>query len=162
MDMQPGGGSAYSEVPAASAHSAIGRRTLLERYTFILPLMVLFVLAMQTLVAVTMLTVPLDHRDVINGYIAAFPVNVLAALILREFRRTPGTSRFAFILPSFVLPVLVMLTLLVGLRIPYSNYMLLGGVGSALALAGEVAPRGLSLADRALIATLALRDTSAG
>ncbi|MXO71618.1 sugar transferase [Alteraurantiacibacter buctensis] len=134
MDMQPGGGgSAYSEVLAGRGHSAIGRRTLLERYTFILPLMVLFVLAGQTLVALTMLSVPLGHRDVINGYIAAVPVNVLAALILREFRRTPGTSRFAFILPSFALPVLAMLAVLVGLRIPYSNYMLVGGVGSALA-----------------------------
>lgn len=36
------------------------------------------------------------------------------------------------------------------------------GLAAALAAAQNVAPRGLSLADRALIATLALRDTSAG
>lgn len=36
------------------------------------------------------------------------------------------------------------------------------GLAAALAAAGTVAPRGLSLADRALIAALALRDTSAG
>lgn len=36
------------------------------------------------------------------------------------------------------------------------------GLAAALSAAGAVAPRGLTLADRVLIATLALRDTSAG
>ncbi len=132
MDMQPGGGSAYSEVLAGSGHSAIGRRTLLERYTFILPLMAAVVVLAQVAVGITFLSVPLTHRDVINTVIAAFCVNVTATLILREFRRTPGTSRFAFILPSFFLPVMVLLSLLVGLRIPYNNYVLVGGIGTAV------------------------------
>lgn len=133
VDMQSSGGSAYSEAPLASAHSAIGRRTLLERYTFILPLMVLVMAIVEIVIVVTLLPVSLQHRDVINTGLASLFVNVTAMLIFREFRRTPGTSRFAFILPSFFLPVLVMLALLVGLRIPYNNFTLVGGIGSAVA-----------------------------
>ncbi|MES2699597.1 MAG: sugar transferase [Pseudomonadota bacterium] len=117
----------------ATGHSAIGRRTLLERFTFALPLMVLLVLAVQVAVALIVLPVGPDNPSVLNSFIASFLTNVVSALIYREFRRTPGTSRFAFILPSFFLPVLVMLILLVGLRVEYNNYMLVVGIGTAVA-----------------------------
>ncbi len=133
MDMQTGGGSAYSEALAAPAHSAIGRRAFLERYTFILPLMVSIVLVVQVSVATAILPVTLRHPSVVNSIVASFCVNVVAVLIFREFRRTPGTSRFAFIPPSFVLPVTGMLLVVVGMRIPYNNYVLAAGIGSAVA-----------------------------
>ncbi|MEO5705950.1 MAG: sugar transferase [Alteraurantiacibacter sp.] len=133
MDMQTGAGSAYSEAPPAAGHSTFGRRTVLERFTFALPLMVALVAAVQVVVAAAVLPVGIDNTSVFNSVVASFFANVVSALTYREFRRTPGTSRFAFILPSFFLPVLVMLMLLVGLRMEYNNYMLVAGVGTAVA-----------------------------
>jgi exopolysaccharide biosynthesis polyprenyl glycosylphosphotransferase len=133
MDMQTGGGTAFSDAPAVTGHSAIGRRRLLERFTFALPLMVLLVATAQVAVTLAILPVTMSNPSVVNSMVASFLANMVSALIFREFRRTPGTSRFAFILPSFFLPVLVMLVLLVGLRLPYNNYVLVAGVGTAMA-----------------------------
>ncbi|WP_343806745.1 sugar transferase [Alteraurantiacibacter aestuarii] len=62
----------------------------------------------------------------------SFLVNVAAALTYREFRRTPGTRRFAFILPSYIVPVLCLAAALLGFRLGYNNYVLLAGIGSGV------------------------------
>lgn len=132
IDLQNGGGSVGSEVAPSSAHSTIGRRTLIERFTFIIPAMLLLVGAVQCLVAYVLLSVPLDHPSLIDSYIAAFAANTLAALIFREFRRTPSASRFAYIPQSFMLPVLLVVIAVVALRIPYNNFVLAAGILTGL------------------------------
>ena len=128
IELPSGNGPATTEGLAAPASSGLGRRTLLERFTFALPLMVVLVMLVQAFVVSLILPVAVTHPSVVNSMAGSLLVNVAAALTFREFRRTPGTRRFAFILPCFFLPVLVLLAGLLGLRIDYNNYVLAAGI----------------------------------
>lgn len=111
-----------------SGGAAIGRRAMLERFTFALPIMTVLTFAIQLGIAALLHPHPLAQMPMTNSIAAGFFVNTTSALIYREFRRTPGTRRFSFILPSFALPCLVLAGLLLGLRLYYNNYVLLAGV----------------------------------
>lgn len=124
--------SAAAQPATLSPGSALGRRTLLERFTFALPLMTVFVFLVQTVVVVLLHPTPFQDTAMLNSMSGAFLVNTIAALTFREFRRTPGTRRFAFILPSYIVPVLVLAFALLGARLPYNNYALLAGIGSGI------------------------------
>ncbi len=63
---------------------------------------------------------------------ATSAVNILGILIYREFRRTPGTRRFAYILPSFLMPAAILIAVLIGFRLPYTNWLLLIGLGGGV------------------------------
>lgn len=115
-----------------SSTSALGRRALLERFTFALPLLLLVVLVIQVAVAMSIHPSPFQRPAMTNSMIGAFAANIVAALTYREFRRTPGTRRFAFILPSYIVPVLSLAGVLLGGRLPYNNYVLLAGLLSGV------------------------------
>lgn len=121
--------------PGLLGHVAtVGNRKLLERFTFVLPLMGVLVFALQTLIAEILFGGPFPNEAVINSMIATACTNAAAGIIVRGFQQSPGTQRFALILPSFVLPILILsLFLLVG-RLPYSNSVLLPGLASGLVL----------------------------
>lgn len=128
MDMQSTSRGGETAANAAATGSAIGHRTLLERFTFALPMMTVLVFGVQAALCVVMLGRPLDDPNMFPSFVAAFVANTIAALTYREFRRTPGQRRFAFILPSFVVPVLAMTAFLLGTRIGYNNYVLSAGI----------------------------------
>ncbi len=109
--------------------ASLGRRRLIERFTFILPLLLALVLGAQTIVAYFLNAAPFDQQTTVNSIIGAMVVNVAAVLTYREFRKTPGTKRFAFILTSYGLPVLVLAGVLLAFRVPYSNVVLWTGLG---------------------------------
>ena len=76
---------------------------------------------------------PFTNFNMINPMVGSFIVNAIAALTYREFRRIPGTRRFAFILPSYIAPVLILFAALLGFRLGYNNYVLLAGIGTGMA-----------------------------
>ncbi len=113
--------------------SLLGRRAILERFTFALPLLTIFVFLIQYAIARSLHPQPFTNLNMINPMVGSFFVNVIAALTYREFRRIPGTRRFAFILPSYIAPVLILFAALLGLRLGYNNYVLLAGIGTGIA-----------------------------
>ncbi len=133
MDMQSSKTTAMAGSATASAGSALGRRAWLERFTFALPLMTVFVFAVQATTIMVLYPRLFNDPAMINSMGGAFLVNTAAALIFREFRRTPGTRRFAFILPSYIVPVLMLAFGLLGLRLDYNNYALMSGILSGVA-----------------------------
>lgn len=133
MNMISSRATAGTEPAGIASGSALGRRALLERFTFALPLMTVFVLVVQAVIAALLHPTPFQDEAMIYSMVGAFLVNVVAALTFREFRRTPGTRRFAFILPSYIVPILLLAFALLGGRLPYNNYALLAGIGSGVA-----------------------------
>ena len=119
---------AMAETSGIASGSALGRRALLERFTFALPLMTIVVFVVQAVIAAILHHSPFQDPAMIISMIGAFLVNLVAALTFREFRRTPGTRRFAFILPSYIAPVLVLAFALLGGRLPYNNYVVMTGI----------------------------------
>lgn len=129
-----GGGLVSPPASPLTGGSELGRRAILERFTFVLPLLVLVVLTVQFVAASLLDPTPLQNSTIFNSTVATFFVNVTAALIYREFRRTPANKRFAYVLPSFILPVLAAMAALLMFRLEYSNWLLLLGIGSGIAI----------------------------
>lgn len=113
----------------AGGSAGLGRRRLLERFTFTLPLLLTLVLAVQSIAAAFFDPTPFDNPRIVNSMIGALAVNIAAVLTYREFRKIPGTKRFAFVLTSYGLPVLVLAGVLLVSRVLYSNYVLWTGLG---------------------------------
>jgi len=109
--------------------ASLGRRRLIERFTFTLPLLLVLVFAVQAIAARFLNGSPFENSHNINSIVGAIAVNIAAVLTYREFRKTPGTKRFAFILTSYGLPVLVLAGVLLVFRVPYSNVVLWTGLG---------------------------------
>lgn len=122
-----------ADTGALSSSSPLGRRALLERFTFALPLLVIVVLLVQLAVAFAIHPKPFVGFNMINSIVGSIAVNIIAALTYREFRRTPGTRRFAFILPSYIVPLLGLAGVLLGFRMGYNNYVLLAGLVTGVA-----------------------------
>jgi len=122
------------QVAAHGTGASLGRRRLIERYTFVIPVLLFVVFAMQVPLAYAIYHSPFQNITMINSFIATAFVNLVAALTYRAFTRTPGTRRFAFILPSFLIPFLLMTVALLGLRLGYNNYMLAFGLAVGVAL----------------------------
>jgi lipopolysaccharide/colanic/teichoic acid biosynthesis glycosyltransferase len=104
---------------------SIGRRPLLDRFLIQVPAMLILVLGLQFIVARALEGGPAFSSSTIGTMIATAIANTLSFLIYREFRRTPGTRRLAYILPSFVIPWGALAAVVIGLRLPYSNVLLL-------------------------------------
>jgi len=112
----------------------LGNRKFLERFTFVLPSVAISVFVLQASIATLLFGAALPNEAVTNSMIATAFVNAVAGITLREFNQSPGTRRFALILPSFILPVLFLTVFLLVVRLPYSNMVLLPGLASGLLL----------------------------
>lgn len=100
--------------------NALGRRALLDRYMFQLPLVIVLVAAIQILVIGILF--PQNAHNFITTWTIAITqcANVAALLIFREIRRVPGTRKFSVILPSFLIAYAVPAMFVLVFRLPYS------------------------------------------
>ena len=123
--------SAPGDLRMVSATSlAIGRRPMLDRFTIQLPLMTCTILLLQVLASAALFDDPLASARTINTICATAVVNGLSLFTFRQFKQAPGTRRLAFVLPSFVFPIAIMALLFLGLRLPYTNALLIVGLGA--------------------------------
>src|SRR5690606_20535808 len=86
--------------------------------------------------------------------------NILSLLIYREFRRTPGTGRLAYIIPSFVIPWGTLGMIVIGLRLPYSIVLLLLALPGGFLFAWFVNVRRAQSGSRLLYLVPSLRSES--
>ncbi|MDF7775425.1 sugar transferase [Sphingomonas sp. AOB5] len=73
---------------------------------------------------------PLDHiaeATIINSAIASFAAATVALFLYRRVTSFPGTSGFAYIIPTFSAPFAVAVAVMLGLRLAYSGSMLSAG-----------------------------------
>lgn len=137
MNMQPrkpiAGQSNTILLDPLSGSASLGRRRAIERFTVTLPLILAAALGAQVSVAYWLGRSPFENPPNLYSIIAALAVHFTAIVTYREFRRTPGTKRFSLLLTSYALPLLLLAAVLLGLRIPYSNYVLLTGLGTGFA-----------------------------
>lgn len=130
--------------------ATIGRRSLLDRFLIQVPAMLLLVLGLQFGVAWILESGRSLSSSTTGTMIATAIANTLSFLIYREFRRTPGTRRLAYILPSFVIPWSALAAVVIGLRLPYSNVLLLLAVAVGFLFAWVVNARRVQSGSRLL------------
>jgi lipopolysaccharide/colanic/teichoic acid biosynthesis glycosyltransferase len=78
---------------------------------------------------------PIDHfaeATIINGAIASLTSAVIALFLYRRVTSFPGTSGFAYIIPTYSITYGVAIALMLGLRLPYSGSMLTWGYGASM------------------------------
>ncbi|MEZ0243934.1 MAG: sugar transferase [Sphingomonas sp.] len=108
-------------------------RRFLESLSF--QLMGIIVASLGAPMLVVMLQ-PLQHlaeATVINGAIASFSASVIALFLYRRVTSFPGTSGFAFIIPTYSVTFGVAIAVMLGLRLAYSGSMLTAGYGASMA-----------------------------
>jgi lipopolysaccharide/colanic/teichoic acid biosynthesis glycosyltransferase len=78
---------------------------------------------------------PLDHlteATIINGAIASVTAAVVALFLYRRVTSFPGTSGFAYIIPTYSVTFGFAIAVMLGLRLPYSGTMLTWGYGASM------------------------------
>lgn len=78
---------------------------------------------------------PLDHfaeATIINGAIASVSAAVVALFLYRRVTSFPGTSGFAYIIPTYSVTYGVAIAVMLGMRLPYSGTMLTWGYGASM------------------------------
>jgi len=73
---------------------------------------------------------PLDHireATIVNGATASFLSATIALFLYRRVTSFPGTSGFAYIIPTYSVTFGIAVALMLGLRLPYSGAMLASG-----------------------------------
>ena len=134
MDKSVAVGDAARPLEEVHIQRALGHRPLLDRYAVQLPLLVLGALAVQLGIA-AFFYIRGELSSSAGPTIAATQIcNVAAAMIFREIRRTPGTRKFAFIFPAFLLSYSVLGVIVLIGRLPYSIWLALAGAASGLAM----------------------------
>ncbi len=106
---------------------ALGKRAVLDRYTFQLPLCVVFVAGLQAGLAVLLLPQHVNLTVAFSTFAATQSANIIALLIFREIRRVPGTRKFSVILPSFLIAYTVPTLFILFFRLHYSLVIGLAG-----------------------------------
>lgn len=77
----------------------------------------------------------LDHfaeATIINGALASLTAAVIALFLYRRVTSFPGTSGFAYIIPTYSVTYGVAIAVMLGLRLPYSAAMLTWGYGTSM------------------------------
>lgn len=78
---------------------------------------------------------PLNHlaeATIINGAIASVTAAVTALFLYRRVTSFPGTSGFAYIIPTYSVTYGLAIAVMLGLRLPYSAAMLTWGYGASM------------------------------
>jgi lipopolysaccharide/colanic/teichoic acid biosynthesis glycosyltransferase len=78
---------------------------------------------------------PLNHlaeATIINGAIASVTAAVVALFLYRRVTSFPGTSGFAYIIPTYSVTYGVAIAVMLGMRLPYSGTMLTCGYAASM------------------------------
>lgn len=127
--------SVVNSLHSYSGVSQLGRRSLSDRFSVQIPLIILFPALLQWLLAFVLYQDTLYEHSTLNTLAATTVINTIAMLAYREMRRIPGTRRVAYILPAFALAYAALAFVILVVRFPYSSILGATGAGAAVVLA---------------------------
>ena len=118
-----------------SDQQTITHQAISDKFRFQLPTILILSALLQMAVAFSIYRTVIFTESLKGSLIICFVANLIGLLNFRRLRLFPGSRRFAYLLPAFVIPWIFVGALLLWLRPPYSALHLVVGFSSAVGLA---------------------------